>query len=107
MSTKDFQGNRSILLTVIMISSFFNPFMGSAVNIALPSISRDFNMNAIGLSWIQSAYLLSTAIFLVPFGKLADIWGRRNMIFYGNLFFTFYNTIVGSNRFRKFDNCAL
>ncbi len=89
MSTKDFQGNRSILLTVIMISSFFNPFMGSAVNIALPSISRDFNMNAIGLSWIQSAYLLSTAIFLVPFGKLADIWGRRNMIFYGNVFFTF------------------
>ncbi len=88
MSSKDFQGNRGILLAVIMISSFFNPFMGSAVNIALPSISIDYKMNAVELSWIAMAYLLSAAIFLVPFGKLADIWGRRRMILYGNLFFT-------------------
>jgi len=79
--------NRGILLAVIMISSFFNPFMGSAVNIALPSIGRDLSMNAVALSWIPMAYLLAAGIMLVPFGKLADIVGRRKMLLYGNIFY--------------------
>ena len=66
--------NKRILLGVIFLSSFFNPFMGSAVNIALPSISRDLSMDAVELSWIAMAFLLSSAVLLVPFGKLADIW---------------------------------
>jgi EmrB/QacA subfamily drug resistance transporter len=80
--------SKSILLAVIFISSFFNPFMGSAVNIALPSISRELSMNAVMLSWIAMAFLLSAAVMLVPFGRLADIWGRRKMLLYGNVFFT-------------------
>jgi EmrB/QacA subfamily drug resistance transporter len=83
------QFNRKILLAVIFISSFFNPFMGSAVNIALPSISRELSMDAVSLSWIAMAFLLSSAVMLVPFGKLADIWGRKRMLLYGNVFFTF------------------
>jgi len=83
------QYNKGILLAVIFISSFFNPFMGSAVNIALPSISKELSMNAVTLSWIAMAFLLSAAVMLVPFGKLADIWGRRRMLLYGNIFFTF------------------
>lgn len=79
--------NRGILLAVVMLSSFFNPFMGSAVNIALPTISDEFSMNAVSLSWIAMAYLLSSAILLVPLGKLADIVGRRKMLLMGNLFF--------------------
>jgi EmrB/QacA subfamily drug resistance transporter len=82
------QFNRGILLAVIMLSSFFNPFMGSAVNIALPSISQKLSMNAVELSWIAMAFLLSSAVLLVPFGKLADIVGRRKMLLYGNIFFT-------------------
>lgn len=85
--------NRGILLAVIMISSFFNPFMGSAVNIALPSISDELHMNAVEISWIPMAFLLSAAVFLVPLGKLADIWGRRRMLLYGNIFFTI-STII-------------
>ncbi len=85
--------NRGILLAVIMISSFFNPFMGSAVNIALPSISDDLHMNAVAISWIPMAFLLSAAVSLVPLGKLADIWGRKRMLLYGNIFFTL-STIV-------------
>ncbi|MBN2481578.1 MAG: MFS transporter [Bacteroidales bacterium] len=79
--------NRGILLAVIMLSSFFNPFMGSAVNIALPSIGNELSMNAVSLSWIAMAFLLSSATMLVPFGKLADIIGRRKMLLWGNLFF--------------------
>jgi EmrB/QacA subfamily drug resistance transporter len=81
--------NRGILLGVIFISSFFNPFMASAVNIALPSIGKELSMNAVSLSWIAMAFLLSSAVMLVPFGKLADIWGRKRMLLLGNIFFTF------------------
>jgi MFS family permease len=80
--------SRGILLIIIMVSSFFTPFMGSAVNIALPSIGRDLSMNAVALSWIPMAYLLAAGIMLVPFGKLADIFGRKKMLLYGNIFYT-------------------
>ncbi len=82
------QFNRGILLAVILISSFFNPFMASAVNIALPSIGKEFSMNAVSLSWIAMGFLLSSAVMLVPFGKLADIIGRKKMLLFGNVFFT-------------------
>ncbi|MBN1143429.1 MAG: MFS transporter [Bacteroidales bacterium] len=87
-SASDQKVNRTILLAVIMLSSFFNPFMGSAVNIALPSISNDLTMNAVQLSWIAMAFLISSAVLLVPFGKLADIIGRRKMLLWGNIIFT-------------------
>lgn len=81
--------NKNALLSIILISSFFNPFMGAAVNIALPKIGIEFSMNAEGLTWVSMAFLLSSAIFLVPFGKAGDIWGRKKIFLYGNiLFFT-------------------
>jgi EmrB/QacA subfamily drug resistance transporter len=58
--------------------------MGSATNVALPAIGREFVLDAVSLSWIATAYLLSAAVFLVPFGKLADIHGRER-VFVGGL----------------------
>jgi len=79
--------NKRVLLAVTMISNFFNPFMGAAVNIALPKISEEFSMDAVSMSWVAMIYLLSSAVFLVPLGKFADIWGRKRMFLYGNIIF--------------------
>jgi EmrB/QacA subfamily drug resistance transporter len=79
--------NKNILLAVTLTSNFFNPFMGSAVNIALPMIGSEFKMNAIAISWVAMSYLLSSAILMVPLGKLADIIGRRTIFLYGNIVF--------------------
>ena len=76
-----------IVLLATTISSFTTPFMGSAVNVALPMIARDFNMTALSLSWVASAFLLAAAITLVPIGRLADIYGRRIFFFSGSLIF--------------------
>jgi MFS family permease len=91
----DKQYNRGILLAVIMISSFFNPFMSAAVNIALPRISEELSMNAVELSWIAMSFLLSSAVLLVPFGKLADILGRKKMLLAGNIVFTIFTLTCG------------
>ena len=75
---------RSTLLVASM-SSFLTPFMGSSVNVALPSIGKEFSIDAVLLSWIATAYLLAAAMFLVPFGKIADIHGRKRIFIYGIL----------------------
>lgn len=87
--------NRNILLIVSMAAHFFNPFMGAAVNVALKKIGTEFAMSAVGLSWVTMAYLLASSIFLVPFGRLGDTWGRTRMFLYGNLFFALASFICG------------
>ncbi|MDP4172440.1 MAG: MFS transporter [Bacteroidota bacterium] len=77
-----------ITLVVTTLSSFITPFMASALNIALPSIASQFNMNAILLSWVATSYLLSTAVLLVPLGKIADIFGRKKIFLLGISIFT-------------------
>ncbi len=42
-------------------------------------------MGAVGMSWVAMAFLLSSAVFLVPLGKLADIKGRKKIFFIGNI----------------------
>jgi EmrB/QacA subfamily drug resistance transporter len=76
-------------LIVAASSSFLTPFTISSVNIALPSIQKEFQINALLLSWIATSYILSAAIFLLPFGKLADIYGRKKIFRYGIIIFTF------------------
>ncbi len=66
-------------LTLAVISSFVTPVLGSAVNLALPALGSKFNLNAVTLSWVQTAYLLATAVGLLPFGRLADIYGRKKI----------------------------
>ncbi len=78
---------RSALL-IATLSAFLTPFMVSSVNIALPAIGREFQMSAVSMSWIPTAYLLSAAMFLVPFGRLADIYGRKRIFAYGMWIFT-------------------
>lgn len=78
---------RSVLL-VATVAAFLTPFMGSAVNLALPAIGRDFNANALELGWVISSFILSSAIFLLPLGRLADIVGRKRVFSYGIVLFT-------------------
>jgi len=62
--------------------------MSSSISIALPSIGKEFETNAILLSWIVTSYLLATAICLVPFGRIADIVGIKKIFTYGIFIYT-------------------
>jgi EmrB/QacA subfamily drug resistance transporter len=76
------------VLLVTTLSSFLTPFMGSAVNVALPAIAKELSMNALSLSWVASSFILAAAITLIPLGRLADIHGRRIVFLYGAVIFT-------------------
>lgn len=80
--------SKGTALLVATMASFLVPFMGSSVNIALPSIGKEFAMDAVLLSWVATSFLLATAMFLLPFGRLADIVGRKRIFAYGMLVYT-------------------
>jgi EmrB/QacA subfamily drug resistance transporter len=85
---------KHIVLLIAILAGFITPFDGSAVNIALPSMGTEFHMDAISLSWISTAYLLAAALFLVPFGKIADIYGRKRIFLYGIAIFSLASLVM-------------
>jgi EmrB/QacA subfamily drug resistance transporter len=75
-------------LIISVLNSLIMPFMGSAVSIALPAIEKNLNVDAVLLTWVSTSYLLALAVFMVPFGRLADIHGRKKMFILGTIIFT-------------------
>src|SRR5579863_7258762 len=58
------------------------------VNVALPSIGRDFHgTDLASLSWVLNAYAIVFAALLVPAGRAADLIGRRAAFLTGMLVF--------------------
>ena len=76
---------KRIVLVTSMTSSFITPFLASSVNIALPTIAHEFSLSGVMMSWVVTACLLSAAIFLVTFGRIADIYGRKKIYLAGNI----------------------
>jgi EmrB/QacA subfamily drug resistance transporter len=93
----DFKRNsyRNSILFVICLATVMVPFMGSALNLALPVIAREFSMNAISLSWVVTVFLLVSAIFPVPFSRLGDIIGRKKVYAAGVIIFTISSLFGG------------
>ncbi|MDX9745995.1 MAG: MFS transporter [Syntrophales bacterium] len=97
---------RSVLI-VTAFAAYLTPFMGSAVNLALPAIQKDLGANALGLGWVMSSFILSAVVFLLPFGRLADIVGRKRVFTAGlmlfmvsTLFIVFSQTLAALIAFR-------
>ncbi len=86
---------RRAILLVATMASFLFPFTGSAVNIALPSLRKELLLDTVTLFWIPTAYLLSSATFLVPFGRVADIYGRKKIFSCGIVIFTISSFFAG------------
>jgi EmrB/QacA subfamily drug resistance transporter len=84
---------RSVLI-VSAFAAFLTPFMGSAITLALPAIGKAMNASAVQLGWVASSFILSSALFLLPFGKLADITGRKKIFTIGIVLFTFSTFLV-------------
>ena len=73
------------VLFVICLGSALVPFMATSINLSLPYIAKDYDINSITQSWIVTSFLISSTIFQIPFGRLADIIGRKRVYMYGLL----------------------
>ncbi len=79
---------RKSALLVSVLASFLTPFMSSSINLALPSLSVEFKISAFLANWIPTIFLLTSAMFVLPFGRLADIYGRKRVFLIGVLLYT-------------------
>lgn len=82
-------------LLVASLASFLTPFMSSSINVALPAMGTAFKANTVLTAWIATSYLLGSAVFLIPFGRAADILGRKKIFLYGIILFTAASFLCG------------
>ena len=70
--------DKKIILIITCMAALITPFLGASINIALPSVNSDFGVTDQALlEWVVTGFLLSAAIFVVPFGRIADTFGRK------------------------------
>ncbi len=96
------------VLLVNSMAMWMLAFMTTSINVALPSIQAELDLGAVALGWLPLAYILASAIFLVPFGKIADRFGRRllyllglTIFFFSSLALVFADSYVALVAFRS------
>src|SRR3984957_2359073 len=78
-----------LVLAICCMSLFIVGVDVTIVNVALPTISKDFHAPVSGLQWVMDAYTLVLASFLMLGGSTADRIGRRRVFQTGLVVFTF------------------
>ena len=95
MDNKADDATKMTALLAATLAAFLVPFMGSSLNIALPTIGNEFAADAILLSWISASFLLTSAIFTLPFGRIADIYGLKRIFTYGIITYAIFSFLSG------------
>lgn len=86
--TTDYSKYQKGTLLMAIFTAFLTTFIGSALNLSIPGIEAEFNTNAVTVGWVVTVYTMSAAAFSVPFGKLADLIGRKKILLGGVIGFT-------------------
>lgn len=86
-----------LVLLTVCVSSFLVASSLSSINVAVPSITIDLSIDAVTSSWVVTSFSLASAAFLVPFGRIADIKGRRATFMLGNALFVSASMLSGSS----------
>ena len=94
-SPADSSDVKRALLLAATIAPFIFTFMTSSVIIAIPTIEKDLSLNIITQGWIVMSYILSSATFVVPLGRIADIYGRKKIFTLGIIMFTISSLFAG------------
>ena len=83
------------LLALTSVGAFMAPFDGSIVAVALAKMGPALHLSFSASIWVQAAYLLATAVLLVPLGRLADHYGRVHFYLAGVVMFTLGSLFAG------------
>ncbi|CAO3690966.1 unnamed protein product [Umbelopsis ramanniana] len=84
-----------ITVATACFATFLDILNLSAVNIALPSIASDLNLTTSTTPWIIASYSIAFAAFLMPAGKLGDLFGYR-MIYLSGIALFLIGSIVNA-----------
>ena len=92
--TQRMESKKRSIVIALMVSMFLAAVEGTVVTTAIPTIVKDLNGFEL-ISWVFSAYLLTTAISTPIYGKLADLYGRKNILSIGIIIFLVGSCLCG------------
>ena len=85
---------RTLVLAACLMATFMAAVESSIVATAMPTIVADlggFNL----FSWVFAVYLLTQAVSIPIYGRLADIYGRKKVFYFGAGLFLVGSTLCG------------
>jgi EmrB/QacA subfamily drug resistance transporter len=88
------EGNRKLLLIGLIIAMFFSALDGTIVGTAMPKIVGDLGGLSM-MTWLTTAYLLTSTTVVPIAGKLADLLGRRSVYIAGLVIFMVASALCG------------
>jgi EmrB/QacA subfamily drug resistance transporter len=71
---------------------------GTVVNLAIPKILVDFKATIAQMEWVNNAYLLTFAVFLITLGRLGDQFGRKKFFMGGLVLFVVGSFLCGHSQ---------
>jgi EmrB/QacA subfamily drug resistance transporter len=77
-----------LVLAVLCAAQFMIALDFSILNVALPTLGRDLHLAQANLQWAVTAFALPSGGFLLLFGRIADLYGRRRLFLSGLVIFT-------------------
>jgi len=75
------------VLAALMLAQFILPLDFAMISVALPTIGEDLNVSISAAGWILIIYYLFAASFMISFGRLGDVRGRRKVYVQGLILF--------------------
>ncbi len=86
---------RWLILLAISIMVFLINVDYSAVNLALATISQDFQVSLSQVQWVLGGYIIAWAAVVVPAGKYGDKLGHQKVCLIGMLLFIVASVLAG------------
>src|ERR1700690_3255486 len=78
---------RWVTLAIVLMSAFIVVLDNTVLNVASPTILRDFHTTLPALEWVVTGYALTFATLLIIGGRLGDIYGHRRIFIIGAALF--------------------
>jgi len=85
-----------LVLATVCFALFMINLDGNVVNLAMPTIIRQYHATLSQLEWISNAYMLTFAVFLITLGRLGDLAGRKKLFLGGLVGFTVGSALCGA-----------
>ncbi len=83
------------VLAAVTVGLFLGAIDGSIVNIALPTLVREFHTTFPTIQWVVLAFLLGMTTLMLSVGRLADMLGKKNIFAAGLALFTLASALCG------------
>ncbi|HWI72135.1 MAG TPA: MFS transporter [Baekduia sp.] len=96
MSASPAVPRRWLAFSAALLAAIMDLLDSTIAGVAAPSIRADLHGSYADLQWMAAAYTLAMAVFLLPGGRLGDLFGRRRMLLVGVTGFTVVSVVCAS-----------